>query len=37
MGSMKISEGTNGVFVIAAIPFAERGELDLDGTDRPTA
>jgi 4-hydroxy-tetrahydrodipicolinate synthase len=34
MGSMKISEGTKGVFVIAATPFTERGELDLDSTDR---
>src|SRR5262245_19202656 len=34
MGSMKISEGTTGVFVIAATPFSERGELDLDSTDR---
>ena len=31
---MKISEGTNGVFMIAATPFTERGELDLDSTDR---
>jgi 4-hydroxy-tetrahydrodipicolinate synthase len=34
MGQMKISEGANGVFMIAATPFAERGELDLDSTDR---
>lgn len=34
MSSQKLDETTSGVFIISATPFNEKGELDLDSTDR---
>jgi 4-hydroxy-tetrahydrodipicolinate synthase len=32
----KISETSKGVYIIAATPFTDEGELDLESTDRLT-